>query len=124
MVDVELHPHGIIPIYKEMYNFVSKKLNFFFLQFFFLYLIYSLGGYNRNKSNFKKVGAIPCGCNTNGTHYYYHIQTEREKKIREKDYEKEGYKRQRSKEIKKEIETKEKTRDIGKEREIQKELRD
>ena len=49
MVDVELHKT-------------------FFLQFFFLYLIYSPGGYNRNKtrpgdheSNFKKVGAIPCG---------------------------------------------------------------
>ena len=40
-------------------------------------MINFLGGYNRIKSlprehecNFKKVGAIPRGCNTNGTEYY------------------------------------------------------
>ena len=33
------------------------------------------------------MGAIPCGCNTNGTHYYYHIQTDREeKKIMRKEF--------------------------------------
>ena len=48
--------------------FVCIKLNFF------LYSFYSFGGYNRNnpapgdhESNLKKVGAIPCGCNTKRT---------------------------------------------------------
>ena len=67
---MELHTHGIncTHLLEIVLNlFVWTKLNFSFL-----YLIYSHGGYNRNKkpapcdqeSNFKKVGAIPCGCNT------------------------------------------------------------
>ena len=53
---------------------------FFFLTIFFLYLNNSLGGYNRNKTrprrpkpNFKKVGAIPCGCNTKWTYFYPNV---------------------------------------------------
>ena len=51
-------------IFKNVINlFVCIKL-FIFLTISFPYLIYSLGGYIRNKiqirkSNFKKVGAIP-----------------------------------------------------------------
>ena len=62
MVDVELHPHGIAPIsFKNITNlFICIK------RIFFLYLIFFLGGYNRNKTrprrpriHFKKVGALP-----------------------------------------------------------------
>ena len=50
LVDVELHPNGIAPIFKKcIKSFCMHKLNFF-LQYFFLYRIYSLGGYNRNKT--------------------------------------------------------------------------
>ena len=56
---VELHPHGITPIF-------LKCIKSFFLQFFLLYLIYSFGGYNRNKTRpwqpqiqFNKSGCNP-----------------------------------------------------------------
>ena len=49
-VDVELHPHGIVPIFKKcIKSFCIHKFKIF-LKFFFLYLIYSLGRYNRNKT--------------------------------------------------------------------------
>ena len=48
------------------------------------YLIYPLGGYNRGKnapgdheSNFKKVGAIPCGCNSKWNIIVYKIKKNR-----------------------------------------------
>ena len=64
---------GITPIrnYKKFIKSFYMHKIYFFLQFSFLDLIYSLGGYNRIKPtpgdheyNFKKVGAILCGCNT------------------------------------------------------------
>ena len=71
MVNVKLHPHGIASILNKIWNlFVCIKHNFFLK--IFLYLIYYLSWYNRNKtrpwrdheSNFKKwvqshVGAMP-----------------------------------------------------------------
>ena len=55
-LDVELHPNGIAPklkcthlLKKLLILFVWIKLTFC-LKFSLLYLIYSLGGYNRNKT--------------------------------------------------------------------------
>ena len=81
---VRLHygRRGIAPsrnctnIFKNVINlFVCIKLIFFSFTISFLYLIYSLGGYKMNKThdhefNFKKMGAIPCGCNTKWTLHY------------------------------------------------------
>jgi hypothetical protein len=67
-VDVELHPsfkRFIIIIY---YFFVCIKLNFF-LQFSFLFIIYSLSGYNRNKTRPQRprVQFWESRCNTKWT---------------------------------------------------------
>jgi hypothetical protein len=66
MVDMELHPS-----LKNVLNLlVCIKPDFILTIFLSFFLIYSLVGYNRNKNlppattNFKKMGAIPCGCNT------------------------------------------------------------
>ena len=62
LVDVELHPS----FKKCIKSFCMHKNLTFFLHFSFLYLINSLGGYNKNEihpgdhdSNLDKVGAIP-----------------------------------------------------------------
>ena len=67
MVDVELQPHGIVHTFKKniLKLFECIKLEVF-LQFSFLYQIFSLVyiigiklAPDDHKSNFKKVGAIP-----------------------------------------------------------------
>ena len=78
MVDMELHPHGIAPIFKKYISNLFLCIKFyFFLQFSFLYMIYSLVNIivikpapGDHKSNFKKMGAILCGCNTKWTPDY------------------------------------------------------
>ena len=69
MVDVELHPHGIAPIFLKMYQI------FFSLTISFLYLIYSLGGCNRNKTRplRPQIQFEESGCNSYKSLMYIYI---------------------------------------------------
>ena len=79
MVYVELHPHRIAPIFKKkcIKSFCMHKTwlfsyNFpFFIWFIPLVDIIEIKPSNGDhESNFKKVGKIPCGCNTKWTFWY------------------------------------------------------
>ena len=63
MVDMELHPY-----FKKKILNLFECIKLFFLQFPFLVDIIEIKPATGNhESNFKKVGAIPCGCNTKWT---------------------------------------------------------
>ena len=78
MVDVELHPHGIAPIFlkKIMHktHFFSCNFPFFIWYIPFVDIIGIKPAHSDHKSDFKDVGAIPCGCITKWTLEYNTIE--------------------------------------------------
>jgi hypothetical protein len=81
LVDVELHPHGVAHIFwKNILNlFVYIKLfsyNFSFFIWFipFVDIIGTKLAPGDHESNFKKVGAIPCGCNSVWVQYQVNLK--------------------------------------------------